>query len=305
MIRRQDAWPLGAIGFVLAVTAAWWGFALWSVPGAPDWVERARAVCFNLTESGLPDAKGWLLLLGQPPTMLAFLLVGWHEQVGSSLRHLLSSGRGRALAGGVLALGLAGLSLAGAKVTDARLPGVAWGDSGPAASDHPRLDRSWPEPGGLVDHTGAAFSHARLEARPALVTFAFGHCETLCPVVVHQARAARDALPSDEGAAPVTSLVVFTLDPWRDTPARLPGLLEQWGLDAGRDFVVGGTVEAVERALDAWGLARTRDQRTGDIVHAGVVYFVEPDGTVAYASTGGVEQLVSLGARIRAGSSDK
>ena len=67
MIRKQDRWPLGATGFILAVSAAWWGFALFGVAGAPEWVARARAVCFNITETGLPDAKGWLLLLGQPP----------------------------------------------------------------------------------------------------------------------------------------------------------------------------------------------------------------------------------------------
>ena len=50
MLTRRDIWPLGAVGFVLAVSAAWWTLALWSVPGAPEWLERTRAVCFNLTE---------------------------------------------------------------------------------------------------------------------------------------------------------------------------------------------------------------------------------------------------------------
>lgn len=51
----------------------------------------------------------------------------------------------------------------------------------------------------------------------------------------------------------------------------------------------------VEAALEAWDVGRTRDERTGDIVHPGLVYLVERDGTVAYLATGGVEQLVSLG----------
>jgi len=297
MMRRQDVWPLGAIGLVLTVTAAWWGLALWSVPGAPAWLERARAVCFNITESGLPDTKGWLMLLGQPPIMVGFLLVGWRRAVGDSLRRLLGTPLGRAAAGATLALCLTGLGLTAAKVADARLPAVAWGADGQAPLAHPRVDRPWPEAGGLIEQAGLAFSLERLGGRPALVTFAFGHCETLCPVVVHQALAARAELDRRGVEA---SLVVFTLDPWRDTPSRLGTLLRQWGLDPTRDLVVGGSVEAVKAALDAWGVARTRDERTGDIVHAGIIHLVEPDGTIAFSSAGGVEHVVSLGVRLLA-----
>ncbi len=296
-MRRQDLWPLGAVGFVLAVTAAWWGFALWSIPGAPDWVERARTVCFNLTDTGLPDAKGWMLLVGQPPLMLALLWVGWRREVTGSMRRLVALPAGRAATVAVIALTVTGAGLTVQKVGEAAGSETAWVAAGPAADDHPRLDRPWPELGGLVDQTGAAFSHARLAGKQALVTFAFGHCETLCPVVVEQARAAREAL-SGAGADPELALVVITLDPWRDTPARLPGLFRQWGLDPARDFVVGGPVESVEAGLDAWGLARTRDLRTGDIVHAGMVYLVEADGTIAFASAGGLEHLVSLAKRL-------
>jgi protein SCO1/2 len=297
MMRRQDVWPLGAIGLVLTVNAAWWGLALWSVPGAPAWLERARAVCFNITESGLPDTKGWLMLLGQPPIMVSFLLVGWGRAVGDSLRRLLGTRLGRAAAGATLALFLTGLGLTAAKVVDARLPDVAWGADGQAPLAHPRVDRPWPEAGGLIEQAGLAFSLERLGGRPALVTFAFGHCETLCPVVVHQALAARAELDRRGVEA---SLVVFTLDPWRDTPRRLGTLLRQWGLDPTRDLVVGGSVEAVQSGLDAWSVARTRDERTGDILHAGIIHLVEPDGTIAFSSAGGVEHVVSLGERLLA-----
>jgi cytochrome oxidase Cu insertion factor (SCO1/SenC/PrrC family) len=291
MMRRQDVWPLAAIGFVLAVTAGWWGFALWSVPGAPAWLERARSVCFNITESGLPDTKGWLLLLGQPPIMVGFLLVGWRDSVAESLRRLLATGWGRAAVGVTLALGLTGVGLTAARVADARLPEVAWGAEGPAALTHPRIDRAWPEAEGLVDQTGATFSVERLRGRPALVTFAFGHCETLCPLVVEQARAARSEL---DRRGEEVSLVVFTLDPWRDTPGRLPAIHAAWQLHPEHDFLVGGPVDAVEAGLDAWDISRTRDLRTGDVLHPGVIYLVDSDGTVAYASTGGVEHVVSL-----------
>lgn len=280
------------MGFILAVTASWWALALWSAPGAPEWLERTRSVCFNITESGLPDAKGWLLLLGQPPSMIAVLLVGWGPEVRESFGHLASSLAGRVLLVGVLLLAMCGVGLAGARVADARLPEVTLAD-GRAAASHPRLDRGWPDLPGVVDERGSPFTLATLEGRPAMVTFAFGHCATVCPAVVHQVRAARLTMAEE------VSIVVFTLDPWRDTPGRLPSLLNQFELDPDLDHVVGGDIGPVEAALDAWDIPRERDGVNGDIVHPAVVYLVERDGTVAYASGGGMEQLVSLADRLR------
>lgn len=292
MMTRKDVWPLGAVGFILTVSVAWWALALWSVPGAPEWLERARSVCFNLTESGLPDAKGWMLLVGQPPAMLVLLMVGWGDEVRASVGRLLSDPAGRLASLGVVVGLLTGLSLAGAKVLDARVPEIAWTGDEPAPETYPRLDRAWPESSGLVDQTGTGFDLTSLEGRPALVTFAFGHCVTLCPAIVHQARAARLELERD------WAIVVLTLDPWRDTPSRLTGLVEQFELAPERDFVVSGEVADVEEALDAWGIPRERDERTGDITHPGLIYMVDEEGTLAYQSTGGVAQVLSLARRI-------
>lgn len=293
MIDRRDAWPLGAAGFILAVSVAWWTLALWSVPGAPEWLERTRSVCFNITETGLPDAKGWLLLIGQPPAMLAVLMVGWGKEVRASFRRLLSSAGGRLALLGVATMIFTGLTLAGTKVLNARIPEVAWGTDEPAPETYPRLDRPWPPADGLVDQNGEPFGVASLEGRPALVTFAFGHCKTLCPAVVHQARATRLEL---EGEWPI---VVLSLDPWRDTPSRLPALVEQFELDPGTDFVVSGSVDDVNAALDAWGIPRERDETTGDVTHPGIVYIVDSEGALAFGSSGGVEQMVSLARRVK------
>ena len=289
---RRDAWPLGAVGFVLTVSVAWWAFALWpSAEGATEWLERARAVCFNLDENGLPDAKGWLLLLGQPPAMLVALMVGWGSDVRASFGRLLSSTGGRLLALGVVTGILTGLALAGGRVMSASVPDVAFAADEPAPETYPRLDRPWPAAEGLVDQGGRTFDLHSLEGRPAFVTFAFGHCVTLCPAVVHQARAARLELGGD------WPIVVMTLDPWRDVPSRLPHLVEQYDLDPQRDFVVSGSIEDVGAALDGWKIPRQRDELTGDITHPSLIYLVESDGTVAYGAAGGLRQLVSLARR--------
>ncbi|RMH18753.1 MAG: hypothetical protein D6701_05885, partial [Gemmatimonadetes bacterium] len=58
---RRDVFPLAALGVLALVTVLWWAFALWPLPSeAPAWLGRARAICFNTTETGLPDASGWI-----------------------------------------------------------------------------------------------------------------------------------------------------------------------------------------------------------------------------------------------------
>jgi protein SCO1/2 len=296
LMRRSDVFPLGALAVLMAATLLWWAFALWPLPSdAVPWLERARFVCFNTTDSGLPDASGWVLLIGQPIGMLALLMVGWGGRVREALYHLTSSASGRLLATAITlvmvgGLGAAGVRVAGAQPLDATLS-VA-----DAPETYPRLDRPWPSALGLVDQRGDSFTLSSLEGRPALVTFAFAHCATICPLLVRNAMAARDALSTKAGLGDM-AVVALTLDPWRDTPSRLPAMAEQWGLGP-RDFVLSGSVDAVEAALDAWGVQRVRDPANGDVTHPALVYLVEGDGTVAFAATGGTEQLEALGSRL-------
>ena len=150
-----------------------------------------------------------------------------------------------------------------------------------------------------MDQRGNAFTLEGFGGRRAFVTFAFGHCATICPMVVRNALEARRLERASQPAAGSRAIVVFTLDPWRDTPSRLAALAERYGLDPVRDFMVGGTPQAVTAALDAFGMAHERDRRTGDVVHPPLVYLAEGDGTLAYASGGATAHLVQLAGRLR------
>ncbi len=293
-LRAAEGWGLFALGFILVVTVGWWALALWPTGSAtPEWLSRARAICFNTTETGLPDASGWLLLIGQPLGMLGVLFVVWTEPVLGGLRSLALSRSGRA------ALGLAGLAIftgifaAAARVVDAAQASavrLAVADLPPES--YPRLDRD-PPAFELVDQNGDPFSDRTLADGRAFVTFAFGNCETICPLVVRNVLDARERLADGRRFR----VVVFTLDPWRDTPRRLSHMAGHWGLEAG-DRVVGGGVEAVNAALDAWKVPRERDLRTGDVAHPALVYLLDEEGRVAFASRGDVETLVALAGRL-------
>jgi cytochrome oxidase Cu insertion factor (SCO1/SenC/PrrC family) len=120
-----------------------------------------------------------------------------------------------------------------------------------------------------------------------LVTFAYAHCETVCPLIVSEVLRARRRL----GPSP-PAILIITLDPWRDTPSRLPAMAGAWGLD-GDARVLSGSPEVVERVLNGWRVPRTRNRKTGQIAHPSIVYVVSANGRITYAVNGHAEAILA------------
>jgi protein SCO1/2 len=283
----REKLAFAALGFILAVTAAWWALALWPVADqVPAWLARTRAVCFGSAPDGLPNAAGWLLLIGEPIAMLVTLLIIGGDVVTSSLRTLGSHRGGR---GALSALGLllaAGMVAAGARV--ARASARSMGAQAPTdeASLAVRLDGPAPQ-FGLVDQRGRTVTLEQMRGRVVVVGFAYAHCETVCPVVVREVLRARSLL-----AEQPLAVILITLDPWRDTPSRLPAIAENWKLGT-EEFVVSGSVREVEQVLDSWGVSRSRNTDTGLITHATPVYVVRADGRLGFRVGPSAEQIVA------------
>ena len=60
------------------------------------------------------------------------------------------------------------------------------------------------------------------------------------------------------------------------------------------DRVLSGSIESVERVLDALGVQRRRDGRTGDLEHATVVMVTDARGHVVRRLDGGWGRLSEL-----------
>ncbi len=287
-MRTRGVVALGMLAVILAVTAAWWALALWPLSeSAPAWLARTRWVCFNSPPQGLPDGGGWLLLVAQPLSMIGTLLVVWGDGVRDGLRALTATeaGRGATLVvAATLAAGVGATGVRIARAADSSLPALP---SGPPPATHPRIDRVAP-PLTLTDQYGRTFDLAALRGRPLVVTFAFAHCTAVCPVLVQDALRARQLARVLDPA-----VAIVTLDPWRDPPARLGAVARGWGLD-GDAVVLSGAVADVERTLDAWNVARSRDPLTGDVAHPPLVYVVDRDGRIAYATTGNAATIAGL-----------
>ena len=283
MTRRGRGALLG-LGVIVLTTVAWWALALVPLgPTAPDWLARTREVCFGAGRESLPHAGGWLLLVGEPLGMLAALLVGWRDALREGVAWLGRAWPGR------LVLALAALVLlAGGTLAAERIAGVRRSSFDPQGGDDPaavvaagRMDRAAPKLD-LVDQNGRVVRTEEFRHRPWLVAFAYAHCTTVCPVTVRDLLEVRRRL--GETAPP---LVIVTLDPWRDTPARLPALARTWGLDQ-ESRVVSGEVDQVELVLSRWQVPRSRNLRTGELIHPSIVYLVSPAGRITHLVDGSI-----------------
>jgi cytochrome oxidase Cu insertion factor (SCO1/SenC/PrrC family) len=293
--KHSDRAGIVLLATCLLVTAAWWALALAPVQEPPPWLAVARSVCFGSTPTGLPDTYGWLLLTLAPGSMLIGIFGVWGRDIASGLVRGWRNGLARAAIVASAVLMAAGTIWAGARVAE----GLAIANTRyePLASasmpdNYPRLDLE-PPAFRLVDQNGETYTPAKLRGKVTLVTFAFAHCQTICPVIVNTIRNAAARMGS---SAP--QLLVVTLDPWRDTPSRLAKMHGDWALPAGA-HILSGEVDDVTAALDGFNVPWQRNENDGNVVHPPLIYVIDADGRIAYGfNNPSVDWLVDASRRL-------
>jgi protein SCO1 len=288
MTARARAWAaLSTLVGILAITASWWSLALWRVdPSTPAWFLRTRAVCFGATLNDLPNAGGWLLLIGQPLGMLVLLTAVWSAELRAGFALATRRLVGQVLVGFAGAAIVAGLAAAAARVTGWDAQAFSAGTDRDLAAALTRVNDEAPALA-LVDQHGQSITLEAFRGRPVLVTFAYAHCETVCPLLLNDVLAAQRRLTDRP-----TQVIVVTLDPWRDTPSRLDSIARNWNMGP-EAHLLSGEPAAVERTLNAWRVPRVRNEKTGDLSHPAIVYVVGPDGRIAYVVQGNADAIAA------------
>lgn len=266
-----------ALALWVASTLFWWAFAFMPLPDAPPpWLAAARAACFGTADTGLPDASGWMLLVLAPAMSLGAMIALWGAELPAALRR---AGRSRAGAAVILVLGVVAIVEGGWVWMKIRTAQAVAGWNATVAvtglpADYPRTETMAPD-FSLVDQHGATVSLARLRGRPVIVTFVFAHCQTLCPLQVATLKAAA-------AGAPASEVLLITLDPWRDTVSSLPGLAQRWELPQNFHVLSARAADRVLGVARAYEVPFRRDERSGEIVHPGLVFMIDAGGRLVY-----------------------
>ena len=294
---------VATLAVILVITAAWWTLALWPPStDTPGWVERTRLACFGANPGGLPDAGGWMVMTGQPLAMLLVLFAAWGDDVRAGVRALQEKLFGQLAVGVVMAGIIAGVAGVALRVSNADARPFEANSAAQLASQLTRINDTVPTMR-LADQTGRMVSLSDYRGKAVLVTFAYAHCQTVCPLVVMdlmevQARFRRELAVSKPGAdaatiaAAVPEVVIVTLDPTRDTPSRLPTIAKEWGLGA-NGHVLSGPIGDVEQTLNGWRIPRVRNAATGDYSHPTMVYVIAPDGRITFVTPGGADLIAA------------
>jgi protein SCO1 len=213
------------------------------------------------------------------------LVTVWGEELRAGLTLATARAAGQLALGAGLAIVVAGLGAVVVRVHTASAEPFSAGTVD-VASQLTRVTDVAPAVS-LTDQFGREVSLESFRGRPVIVTFAFAHCETVCPLIVADVLAARRRI---DGVPP--PVLVVTLDPWRDTPSRLGSIASSWRLDPDA-HVLSGPPDVVERTLNAWRVPRARNQKTGDISHPSIVYIVNAEGRITYVVPGGAEAIAA------------
>lgn len=157
------------------------------------------------------------------------------------------------------------------------------------------LDQAWTDQGGEVVRL------TDLAGRPRVVAMAYTSCVYACPRIIAEMKQIESALAdADPERAP--GFVLFSIDPARDTPARLAEFAEQAGLDPARWTLLTGSEEQVLELSVLLGV-KYRATESGDFAHSNLVTVLDGEGAVRARVEGldtdvtpAVDALRSLGA---------
>ena len=283
--REARGAALIAFAAITAVTLTWWALALWPMGAAePEWLARTRAACFGSARGGLPDAGGWVLLIGEPIGMFAVLGLLYRAPLEADFKWL---GRHKILWSLCIASSIGAVALVAFLGVRSAGLWTAPSERGGTGAVLQQLNRELPS-ARLVDQHGRDVSIRDLGGRGTLLTVAYGHCVTVCPATVASLLSARRTAGRED-----IPIVILTVDPWRDTPDRLATVAQHWTLGQ-TDRVLSGDTAVVTGVLDELGIGRSRNRLTGDIEHGATAFIIDAKGRLAWRADGGPREIAAL-----------
>lgn len=155
----------------------------------------------------------------------------------------------------------------------------------PITADSPALpdDSVYQLQGEWRDQQGKQLTLSDLAGRPRLISFVYTYCEHTCPTIIARLQHITD--PLEGPVAEELQVTLVSLDPERDTPARLEAYMAEQGLDERGWLMLHGDPDEVLGFAAMLGV-RYRPMGESDIAHSNMITLLDANGVVRYQSKG-------------------
>ena len=237
-----------------------------------EFLEDFRMRCFKLDpKSGWMEMSSVWVMLSEPLPLQAIFFFLWR----TPLRKLWQTRRrayAQVAACALLLVSLIGVSLMGlgrAQATAKELPFPAVNLR--SALVMPSFT--------LTNQDGHAVSLSDFKGRVVLVTAVYSTCTTTCPMLLTKVRTVLDELTPAERDD--LAVVAFSLNPETDTRELRAMTARMYGMKSQFHFV-NGVPSEMNALLDKLSVARTRDEKSGQIMHSNLFFLLDREGRIAY-----------------------
>lgn len=133
----------------------------------------------------------------------------------------------------------------------------------------------------LTDQSGKALRFHDLRGRPRLVTMFYANCPFVCPLIVDSVKAIERELTPGERQR--IGFILISLDPARDSPAALQGVMTSRRLDAGRWQLLRPDEKDLRGLAGVLGI-RYRALADGEFNHSTSLVLLDAEGRIVARS---------------------
>lgn len=149
----------------------------------------------------------------------------------------------------------------------------------------------------LTDQSGAATTLELYRGGPVLVSMFYGSCPHVCPMLIATIQRMENQLPdADRGRLRV---LLVSLDPERDTPAKLTEVAQRHHADLAR-WTFARTDEGSVRKLAAVLNIQYRKLPDGEFNHSTVITLLDGDGRIRRQTSSLLRPDAEFGAALQA-----
>lgn len=128
-----------------------------------------------------------------------------------------------------------------------------------------------------VDQDGDAIDQEVFKGQWDLVFFGFTNCPDTCPLTLQVLSAARKQL-QEAGQSPLPRIVLVSVDPERDTPAKISDYIDNFGDE---NLGITGDLDGIKTLADGLFVFFEKQDSAGDyyvVDHSAIVLVIDPDG---------------------------